>query len=97
MRGVAAPIWSATSERRDHRARADARHLALGVARPLGLALVVQLLSLAERHRHLRHSVLEVQLERDQRQSLALDGPNQTTDFLAVEQQLARAGGLVIR
>ena len=87
--------------KRDGEARSSAahhaRHLPLGVARPLGVALVVQLLSLAERQRHLRHSVLEVELEGNQGQSLALDGPYQTTDFLAVEQQLAGPRGLVIR
>ena len=83
-------------QRRDHRAARHARDFALGVAFALGIALVVQLLSLAERERHLGHSVLEVELERDERQSLTLDRADHPTDFLAVEQQFPRPGGLVV-
>src|SRR5687768_8000982 len=56
----------------------------------------MQLLSLGQRERQLRPSLLEVQLQRDERESLALDGPNQSTDFPAVEQQFATSRGLVI-
>jgi hypothetical protein len=56
----------------------------------------VQLLSLAECHRHLRNSTLEVHLERDQREPLALDGANQLADLLSVHEQLARARRLMV-
>src|SRR6185503_20757662 len=39
---------------------------------------------------------LEVQLQRDQGETLALDGSNQTTDFPLVEQQFSAAGRFVI-
>src|ERR1051325_5672022 len=68
----------------------------LSVALTLSVSFVVQFLSLAECQRHLGYSLLEVQFQRDEREPLPLDRSNQTTDFLAVEQQFPAAGRLVI-
>ena len=67
--------WNAARQRDDHRVR-TARAISRSASRcSLGVALVVQLLSLAERHRHLRHPALEVELERNQRQPLRSTAP----------------------
>src|SRR5687768_17428475 len=87
----AAPGCAGSSATRD-----GARHLALGVALLRGVALVVQLLSLPQRHHHLRTSLLEVEVERDQRQPLPLHRPDEAADLAPVQQQLARALRLVV-
>src|SRR5690349_19312038 len=87
---LAAVTWSAISSGISiESTRPDrSRHFTLGVAATRGLAFVVQFLSLSERQCQLRHALPEVELERDERQTLALDRSDETTDFLAVEQQL---------
>src|SRR5439155_14042743 len=57
------------------------------------LALVVQLLRLGERDRHLGDAVLEIQLERHDGESLAAGAADQLADLVSVEQQFAGAGG----
>src|SRR5438876_597954 len=57
------------------------------------LSLVVLLLRLGESDRHLRDAVLEVQLERDDGQSLAAGGADELADLARVQQQLTGAGG----
>src|ERR1051326_588916 len=96
---VAARSWRARSSGISiYSTRANgACHFPFGVATPSGLPLVVQLFALAERQRHLRYSVAEVELERNERQPLPFDGSDETTDFLAMEQQLARSLGFVVR
>src|SRR5207237_10808591 len=64
------------------------RHAAFQV-----FALVVQLLGLGERDRHLGGAVLEVQLEWDERESLAARAADELADLVCVQQQLAGAGG----
>src|SRR5918911_1607191 len=64
-----------------------ARDLALGVAPALRVALVVQLLPLAERDRDFRDAALEVQLERHECQPLALHGADQAPDLAPVEEE----------
>src|SRR5207245_5479790 len=69
------------------------RELTLGHASLQIFALVVQLLGFGERDHHLGDPVLEVQLERHERQSLAARAADQLADLVRVEQQLAGAGG----
>src|SRR5437763_14599622 len=77
--------------------RADgASHLAFGVPSAGCLSLVVQLFAFSECQSQLRHSLTEVQLQRYQRQPLTFNRPNQSTDLLAVEQQLTCSLCLVI-
>src|SRR2546426_10082136 len=71
----------------------DLRELTLGHASLQIFALVVQLLGFGERDHHLGDPVLEVQLERHERQSLAARAADQLADLVRVEQQLAGAGG----
>src|SRR5688572_12644776 len=73
-----------------------ARDLPIGVPLLLGVPLVVKLLTLAECHRHLRDAAFEVELERNERQTLPLDRSYQTPDLPLVQQQLSRPGRLVI-
>src|SRR5882672_5491063 len=95
---AAAESWSARRGMSIISTRANgARHLALGIAAARRFAFVVQLLSLPQRQCHFRHSPAEVKLEYHERESLPLDGSDETTDFLAMEQQLARSLRFVIR
>src|SRR5678816_933409 len=73
-----------------------ARDLPIRIALLLGVALVVELFAFAECHRHLRDAAFEVELERDQGQTLPLDRTYQTPDLPLVQQQLSRARRLVI-
>src|SRR5678810_270940 len=75
-----------------HRARDPPIRIAL----LLGVTLVVKLFALAECHRHLRDAAFEVELERHQGETLALDCPYQTPDLPLVQQQLSGARRLVI-
>src|ERR1044072_1079079 len=71
--------------------------LALPVALLLGLALVVQLLAARQREFDLGAALLvEIELERHERHSLALDRADQLVDLALMQQQLARALGRVI-
>src|SRR5215213_4453155 len=72
------------------------RDLPVGIALLLGVPLVVELLSLAECHRHLRDAAFEVELERNQSETLPLDCTYQTPDLPLVQQQLSGSGRLVI-
>src|SRR5207249_1094712 len=69
------------------------RELPLRLAPLQLLPLVVLLLRLGERDRHLGESVLEVQLERHDGESLATRAADELADLLRVEQQLAGARG----
>src|SRR4051794_5742432 len=62
----------------------------------LGLALIPLLFSLCQRQFDLHPPVFEVQPGRDERQTLLLRFPNQLSDFLFMDQQLARPQSLVI-
>src|SRR5215218_7662487 len=70
-------------------------HLALGVPLGQGLALVVGPLASGQAELHLDQLVLEVDAQRDQGQAALLDPRRQLVDLLAVEQELARPGGLM--
>src|SRR5215204_5289563 len=72
------------------------RDLPVGIALLLGVPLVVELLSLAECHRHLRDAAFEVELEGNQGETLALDRTYETPDLPLVQQQLSRPGRLVV-
>src|SRR5262245_29851407 len=62
-----------------------------------GLALVVQLLALGDRQQQLGAATLiEIELERDQRHALAIDRAHQLVDLPAMQQQLSRPLRLVI-
>ena len=54
------------------------------------------LLPTHERETRLHAPALEVQIEWHERESLPFDRADEATDFTAVHEQLARAGGLVI-
>src|SRR6266550_2613737 len=73
-----------------------ALHVALVVALFFVAALVVELFPLAQGKRYLRFSALEVQLERNERQSLALDRADHLPDLLSMQQELPGSGWLVI-
>src|ERR1044072_238360 len=64
--------------------------------RPFGFTLVVKLFALAQCQRHLRLPLLEVQLQRDESQPLALHCSYETADFLAVKQQLSCPRRIVV-
>src|SRR5262244_3226472 len=71
--------------------------LPLPAALLLGLALVVQLLATGERKLELGAAlVVEVELERHQRHSLALDRADELVDLAAVQEKLAHALGGVV-
>src|SRR3954470_16237663 len=89
-RSAAAPGRARSS--RAHRAL----HVSLVVAAFLVGALVVKLFALAECERDFRLAAAEIDLERNQRQSLTLDGSDHLADLLPVQQELARPRGLVI-
>src|SRR5688572_12874838 len=71
-------------------------HVALVVFPLFVGTLVVQLLSLAESEGNLRFPALEVQLERNQRQSLTLDGADHFPDLLPMKEELPGSSRLVI-
>src|SRR5262249_41533483 len=71
--------------------------LALPAALLLGLALVVQLLAAGERKLELGASLLvEIELERHERHSLALDRAHELVDLPAVQEELAHALGSMV-
>src|SRR5262249_57234863 len=63
----------------------------------VGFALVVQLLAAGERKLELGAAlVVEIELERHQRHSLALDRTDELVDLPAVQEELAHALGGVV-
>src|SRR6516225_4747548 len=71
--------------------------LPLPAALLLGLALVVQLLAAGERKLEFGAAlVVEIELERHQRHSLALDRADELVDLAAVQEELAQALGGVV-
>src|SRR6185503_2435904 len=73
-----------------------ALHVALVVAPFLVGALVVKLLTLAEGERDLRFPTLEVDLEREQRQTLTLHCADHLPDLLLVQEEFPSPRRLVI-
>src|SRR2546423_2344052 len=73
-----------------------ALHVPLVIAALFVSAFVVELFALAERQRDLRLAPLEVDLQRDEGQALTLNRADHFANLLAVQQELSRAGGLVI-
>src|SRR5829696_4708199 len=71
-------------------------HLAAGVALGEVLPLVVGLLALRQRERGLDLAVLEVQVERDERQPALLDLADQLVDLAPVHEHLALAARGVV-
>src|SRR5687767_8982380 len=72
------------------RARFHGRaRLAIDLAAADRLALVVRLLAARETEQDLDASVLEIELERHERQSLLGDAADQLADLFPVQQQLA--------
>src|SRR5688572_9892856 len=57
----------------------------------------MHLFPLGERERYLSYAILEIEFQGNEREPLPLDRADQTTDFLAVEQQLARSRRFVVR
>src|SRR3990172_7789224 len=70
--------------------------LALDIAALDRLALVVDLLAAPDADLDLREPVLEVELQRDQREPLLLDLPGELRDLAAMQQDLAPALWLVV-
>src|SRR3954451_11355689 len=73
-----------------------ALHVPLVVALFLVSTLVVEFLTLAQCKRDLRLAALEVDLERQQRQSLTLDRADHLADLLFVQEEFSSPRGLVI-
>src|SRR6202162_1757990 len=73
-----------------------ALHVALVVAALFVSAFVVELFALAQRERDLGLAPLEVDLQRDEGQPLALNRADHLANLLSVQKELSRAGGLVI-
>ena len=61
-----------------------------------GFALVVLLLSLAQRQGDLRPTILEVELQRNQGQAALLDRTDHLLDFSAVQQELPATDRIVV-
>src|SRR5690606_26051168 len=75
----------------------QARLVALPVALLDRRALIMRLLAARERELDLGPAAtVEIDAERDQRHALALDRADELLDLARVEQQLARALGLVV-
>ena len=70
--------------------------LSLPIAIFVGRSFVVLLLALCHADTQFGATFMPVQVQWDERHSFALDGANQSIEFLAVQKQLARAGGLGI-
>src|SRR3954469_18366913 len=90
-RSYAMPLMTARSPAALHVPAEGLLDLAAGV--PLGevVPLVVGLLALRERERGLDLAVLEVQVQRDEREPALLDLPDQLVDLAAVHEHLALA------
>src|SRR5206468_1931367 len=71
--------------------------LAPRVAIGHGAPLVAQLLALGERDLRLHAAVLEVEPRRDEREALLTHLPVEPVDLAAVQEELARPVGLVVR
>src|SRR5690349_21146562 len=70
--------------------------LAIELAAPDGLALVMCLLALGERQRHLHSTTLEIEPERHERQALLHRLADQLADLVFVQQQLAAPLRIVV-
>jgi hypothetical protein len=79
----------------------ESGHLSLGLPQFSFLFQVLPLvavsLSFSKPQLHLDPPLLEIKLETDQGESLLQGGLRQLEDFLLVEEQLARAFGLVLK
>jgi hypothetical protein len=62
--------------------------LSIEIAALQVVALVVQFLPATQSQGHFGASIGEVKIQRDQRETLLLDRPNQAPDLAAVEKQL---------
>src|SRR5262249_30663603 len=79
-----------------HALLVDTRQLPLDLALLDRLALVVELLAATQPQLDLGAVTFEVELERHEGQPLCAHAHLQANDFLAVQQQLARAHGVVV-
>src|SRR5680860_91291 len=68
----------------------EAAFLALPIPLLLGLTLVMQLLALGQAEFHLGDPArIEIELERNDRHALPLNGPGETPNLFPVQQELA--------
>src|SRR5437588_10953716 len=88
------PLAGRDTERSSRSNRA--LHVELIVAALFFRSLVVELLALARGEGDFRFAPLEVDLERNERQPLTLDGADHLADLLAMQQELPRPRRLVI-
>ena len=98
VRGAAAPPSRAPAAGRSLAAppRHRARDFAVGLAPLQVLALVVRLLALGQREQQLGAAAEEVEFERNESESVALDGADQLLDLAPMQQELAGPDRIVI-